>query len=151
MTVRLSKRLVVTTTLDNVACDISIDMEHKSGIRIDFLNCEKQKPIRLYALQNSGRIYNFIDVDTSVDFTGSTAITFNVWDSVAAGSTVRISKSLGSGVTANDTNKILVQLEDSDLGLSTGTLWWELWVTDSGDNKTVARGDFVIQDTRKYD
>jgi len=152
MTTKLSNGLVVATGLDNVACFISVKMYATINVKVDVLNCERQKPTILYALQNSGRIYEFTDVDDNVDFSSASAVTFGVWDSIASGSNQQISKSLGSGITANDTNKILVTLEDSDLNLTATTFWWELWVTTfSGDNKIVARGDFVVQDTRKYD
>ena len=161
MLLKLSNWLVSTSLLENAVCVVSIeakdtlavDLEATDTIEVevDTLRCERQIPTTLYALQNSGRNYQFTDVDANLDFSAATVITFGVWETIASGSTQLITEDLTSGVSVIDTNVIQVSLEDSDLAVPTGAYWWELWATIGSDNKVVGRGDFRVQDTRKFD
>lgn len=161
MVLRLSSGLVSANRTENIVCvelldpdysdDKSIDPQASINVRVSFLDCEKQLPTVIYALQNSGKVINFVDTEEELDYDTATAATFEVWETVDAGSTQLITKSIGSGVTVVNGNTLRVTLEDSDMTISAGRHWWELWVTIDGDNKIVSRGDFMCQDTRKYD
>lgn len=151
MSFRLSRRKVISSLIDNVTCNHEIDAATQIEVRVSYLNCNKQKPTTLYSLQNSGRNFKFTDVEEIVDYSTASEITFGVWDSVDAGSTQHFSKSLGSGTVVVNENTVLVIVEDSDMNIPSGRLWWELWATVAGDNRTVGRGYFMVQDTRKYD
>ena len=152
MIIYLGANVVSPVSLEAKAT-IQTALESKSTIEIEVhtLSSEYQKPTRLYALQNSGITYDFIDLDDVLDYTTASDITFTVWETVASGSTEVISVNLAGNVSAPDTNAIQVVLEDGDLNLPTGAYWWELWAIISSDNKVVGRGDFMLQGTRNFD
>jgi len=147
----LSKNTIAVNLEANDTVAVELEATNTIEVEVNTLRCEQQIPVRLYALQNSGRIYQFTDVDANLDFSAATVITFDVWETISSGSPQLISEDLTGGVSVIDTNAIQVSLEDGDLSVPTGEYWWELWATIGSDNKLVGRGDFVVRDTRKFD
>lgn len=88
------------------------------------------------------------------DFSAAIEITFQVWESVNAGSTQLISKSLtGGDITLGSDASFQLDLSATETGaLAARVNYYEVWVTMTGDRPyAVGKGNFQVEDTRKYD
>lgn len=112
----------------------------------------KRQEIDLYVHQAEDISIAFNDTGASTDFSTLSAVTFDVWDSITTGSTNRITKSLSSGISITDTDTITVVLTSTNTNIAAQRYRFELWVTTaSGTQHLLRDGDFVVEDTRKYD
>lgn len=158
MTVKLSNGLVAASGISNKTCTISPLVARTVVVPTSIKDCNvsrpygKTKEVTLYVPQGADRIYQFNDTSDDIVFDSLSAATFIVWDSISSGSTARISKSIGSGVTVAADDKINVTLTGTDTNISASTYWFELWVTlTSGEKHLLKLGSFIIEDTRNND
>lgn len=158
MSLRLSSGLVAASLLENKTCPVLFNGYAVIVVPINFRECNVNKPygklkeVDLYLPQGADRIFQFDDLSDDINYGSASAITFDVWDSITAASTNRITKSIGSGIDTPSDDKINVTITGTDSNITAQRYRYELWATTStSDRYLLKAGDFYIEDTRKYD
>lgn len=114
------------------------------------INCSKE--ITPCVAQGAAKTFKFED-EATVDYSGATEITFDVWQNGIGGASLLSVSLSGSQITLPETNIFQFTLDNAaSLALPKGRHWCEAWVTLSGgERRLVGSGWFEVQDTRKHD
>lgn len=158
MPLRLSSELVLANTAIVKSCPVTITTSDTTNVPINIRKCTLTKrfglsrPVSLYVDESSGVKISFDETDTDLDLGTLSGATFDVWDTSADGSSNQITKSLGSGIEIVNDSSLVVSLSSTDTDLPPTTYYFEFWVTLASSTPVRAKfGDFIVQNTRKYD
>jgi hypothetical protein len=151
MALRVSGRVVIPSVPTAAVCAIPIERQDAQSVEVSVSACSPKR-IAIDIAQGAAKTLNFTDA-ASVDYSGITAATFDVWQDGIDGSNI-LSKSLASGtiaVIAPNVLRVLVTNSDSS-ALPAGGHWAELWVTlATGELRCAGRGAMRVYDTRAQD
>jgi hypothetical protein len=147
----LPGRVVLASSPALLVCNIGIRQNDTQTLGVRAMKC-CTKEINPCIAENADKTLNFVDLDT-VDYSGATEITFDVWQNGQGGTNV-VSKSLTGGtITLAEDHRFTCNITatDSD-AMGPGHHWCEAWVTLSGGEKRlVGAGRFKCENTRKHD
>lgn len=143
-------RIVLATSPAMAVCTASIAENATQTARIEVMSC-CIKDLDLCIPQNAAKTFILQDA-TTVDYSGATEITFDVWESI--GGAAVIGKSLtGGGIILTNAYTMTFSLTGAESGAMTPTKkYCEVWVTlSTGERRIAGAGPFRVEDTRKHD
>lgn len=152
MSIRPSNRIVLASVPALAVCVTRVKEITEQTTRVDVMSC-CVKHIDVCIPQGAAKVFKFQD-EATVDYSGASEITFDVWDSVRDGSTNRLSLSMtGGDITLPNDYTFQFTLDGATTyDLPYGKLHCEAWVTLSGgEQRLVGAGVFEVVNTRKYD
>lgn len=151
MTIRPTGRIVIPTVPALAACVIAVRERAIQTMEVRVGSCCAWT-IEPCIVQGAAKVFRFDDLDT-VDYSGATEITFDVWRRETGGANL-LSKSLSAAdITLPDSTMFSLSVSNAEsAALPAGRHYCEAWVTlSTGERRCVGLGDFVVIDSRKHD
>lgn len=150
MSIRPSGRIVVQS-IPLAVCVEQIRENASQTIGVDVASC-CAKEIAPCIVQGAAKTFQFRDLET-VDYSGATEITFNVWQRTVSGTLLLSKSKTGGDILTPDGHIFQLTFSNSEsAALPSGSHHCEAWVTlSTGERRCVGIGRFRVQDARKYD
>jgi len=151
MSIRPSGRIVLPRIPTLAVCTIPIRENGIETVRVSAMSC-CGKQISPCIVQGAAKTFQFTD-SASVDFTGSSEVTFTIWQKNIAGTQLLNKVYTGSDISFPSDNVFSLTITNSEsAALPAGVQYCEAWVTIStGERRCVGLGRFTVEDSRKHD
>ena len=150
MSIAVPSRIVLSASVSKPVCVETVATDDLQIVRVDTMACCVTR-LDMCIAQSSDKTFQFRD-STDVDFSTTTEVNFDIWESISGASV--LSKTLtGGDITVSSPNVLQMGITDTESGARSATRkYCELWITVSGGDRFPAgAGGFRVIDTRKFD
>lgn len=149
--IRLSSRIVIQALPVIPPCEVAVRARLEQQMQVNAMSCCKW-PISPCIVQGQTKTFVFVD-DPTVDYTGASQITFDIWNRSISGASLLSYSLTGGQILLPADNKFSLVIDNSvSLSLPAGRHYCEAWVTlSTGEPVPVGMGQFTVEDSRKYD